>query len=222
MSHDQPDLAELLAFQRPTSFEVWIDPLSPATALLLPYIDLDGHAHGGRPWRFRGHDEVAMRLLPEPGDDLSALAARCILAVKAWAVQRSRGDTLVPMDYDLPWGYLGNLLRDLDAVRVRGLPHMVALAGREGDWLGDWVAEYREHPAIHDALNAEIQTAQIESITDAPSLCVGDLIYEPASMPDDINDQVALILDRQRAEQQDLRIDIRGGTLQERLARRDS
>ena len=221
MNSQQPDLAALLAFQRPTSLEVWIDPLSPATALLLPYLDLDGHAHGGRPWRFRGHDEVAMRLLPEPGDEMSALAARCILTVKAWAVEQSGGNQLVPMDYDLPWGYLGSLLRDLDAVRARGLPHLVALAGREGDWLGDWVAEYREHPAIHDALNLELETARAESITESPSLCVADLIYEPASMPDDINDQIALILERQRAErEQELRIDVRGRTLQERLAHR--
>ncbi len=116
-----PDLAELLATRRASPISVWVDPVSPATGLFLPYLDIDGHSNGGRPWRFRGHHEVQLRLLPDPNDELSNLAARCIVAVRAWAVARGAGDELVPMDYDVPWGYLFHLQRDLHTLRERGL-----------------------------------------------------------------------------------------------------
>ena len=108
-----PDLPSLLAHRRPSPISVWIDPTSPATGVFLPYLDIDGHANGGRPWRFRGHHEVALRLLPDPADELSSLTARCVLAVRAWAVLRNAGDHLVPLDYDAPWSYLFHLQRDL-------------------------------------------------------------------------------------------------------------
>ncbi|HVQ19161.1 MAG TPA: hypothetical protein VMT27_09040 [Actinomycetes bacterium] len=199
--HDEPDLTALLAVRHPAAFTVWLDPLSSATVLLLPYLDLDGHTNGGRPWRFRGHDDVAMRLLPDPNDELSHLAARCILAVRAWAVHRAAGDTLVPMDYDLPWGYLGSILRDIQSVRTQGLPHLVALAGREGDWLGDWVAEYRDHPAVLTALDRERESARMTGITDPPTVDLGGMVrFEPTSMPDDIAAQVAYHVDQRRSE----------------------
>jgi hypothetical protein len=186
----------LLNFERPTAFDLWLDPLSPATGLLLPYLHLDGHANGGRPWRFRGYDEVGLRLLPEPGDKESALAARCIIAVRAWAVKEEASSDLIPMDYDLPWAYLGNILRDSRTVRTHGLPHLVALAGREGNWLGDWVAEYREHPAIYSVLAAEAEAAKLDGITETPAVRIGSWLYEPSRMPDDIADQLAKLLDR--------------------------
>ncbi|MEO8328783.1 MAG: hypothetical protein ABI586_02145 [Candidatus Nanopelagicales bacterium] len=195
MTSAQPDLISLLSFERPTAFDIWLDPLSPATALFLPYLHLDGHAHGGRPWRFRGHDEVGMRLLPEPGDEIGAVAARCIVAVRAWAVQQEANSTLVPMDYDLPWAYLGNLLRDIGTVRSLGLPHLVALAGREGNWLGDWVAEYREDPVIHSALAAEAESARLDGVTETPTVHIGSWLYESSRMPDDIAEQIAKQLD---------------------------
>ncbi|HVQ86696.1 MAG TPA: hypothetical protein VMT88_00795 [Actinomycetes bacterium] len=195
MTSERPDLISLLSFERPTAFDIWLDPLSPATALFLPYLNLDGLAHGGRPWRFRGHDDVGLRLLPDPSDGASCLAARCILAVRAWAVQQEANSELVPMDYDLPWAYLGNMLRDIATVRSLGLPHMVALAGREGNWLGDWVAEYREDPVIHSVLSAEAESARLEGVTETPTVHVGSWLYEPSRMPDDIADQVAQHLD---------------------------
>jgi hypothetical protein len=191
VSDEQPDLEQLLQRQRPASFDVWVDPLSPATSLLLPYLDLDGHTNGGRPWRFRGRHEVGMRLLPDPEDELSNIAARCILAARAWAVYREAGDDLVPMDYDLPWSYLGNMLRDLKSVRAIGLPHLVALAGREGEWLGDWVAEHRDSHPVKVALAEELAYAEAMEITEAPSIVLGDVLYPPDAIPDDISDVVA-------------------------------
>jgi hypothetical protein len=191
----RPDLVSLLSFERPTAFDLWLDPLSPATGLFLPYLHLDGHANGGRPWRFRGYDEVGLRLLPEPGDKLSALTARCIIAVRAWAVNEEASSDLIPMDYDLPWAYLANILRDTQTVRTHGLPHLVALAGREGNWLGDWVAEYREHPAVHSVLASEAESARLDGVTETPTVRVGSWLYEPSRMPDDIAEQLAKHLD---------------------------
>jgi hypothetical protein len=87
------------------------------------------------------------------------------------------------------------MLRDIGSVRGIGLPHLVSLAGREGEWLGDWVAEYRESPEVHAALAAERVAATTIGITEAPSILVADAVYEPASMPDDIADRVAAQVD---------------------------
>jgi hypothetical protein len=100
---DTPDLAGLLAVRRNSPIRVWVDPVSPATGLFLPYLDIDGHSNGGRPYRFRGTIEVELRVLPDPTDALSDLVACCLQAVRAWAVLRNAGDQLVPMDYDVPW-----------------------------------------------------------------------------------------------------------------------
>ena len=193
---DDLDLVALLSQKRPAAFDLWLDPLSPATALFLPYLHLDGHANGGRPWRFRGHDDVGLRLLPDPDDEISCLAARCILTVRAWAVQRAAGDTLVPMDYDLPWAYLGDMLRDASSVRSLGLPQLVSMAGRKGEWLGDWVAEYRDSREVRAALAGERAEAEALGIVETPTVVLGDLYFEPATMPDDIADQLAGALDR--------------------------
>ena len=194
MTDEQPDLEKLLLFDRAVEFDVWLDPLSPATSLLLPYLDLDGHTNGGRPWRFRGSQDVGLRLLPDPDDALSCVAARCILAVRAWAVRRAAGDNLIPMDYDLPWAYLGAMLRDIRSVRTVGLPHLVSLAGREGEWLGDWVAEYRDSDAVRSALAAEIEEATALGVTDAPTIIVRNLLYDFTNMPDDIAEQITIHL----------------------------
>lgn len=186
----RPDLGALLAQRRPSLISVWIDPTSPATGLFLPYLDIDGHANGGRPWRFRGHHEVELRLLPDPDDDLSAVTARCVLAVRAWAVLRNAGDELVPIDYDAPWSYLHHLQRDLLTLRDRELQHLVATAGRDGDWLGDWVAEYFDAPEVHAALRADQVDATSIGITAAPSVVVGGVVFRAEEMPDDIAAQV--------------------------------
>jgi hypothetical protein len=191
---DHPDLATLLAQRRSSAISVWLDPVSPATNLFLPYIDIDGHSNGGRPWRFRGHHEVQLRMLPDPDDELSDLAARCIVAVRAWAVLRGAGDELVPMEYEVPWGYLFHLQRDLLTLRDRGLPHLVAVAGRDGDWLGNWVSEYFDAPEVHAAVAKDRSTANALSITTAPSVMVGGTIFRAEQMPDDIDVQIEQLL----------------------------
>jgi hypothetical protein len=195
MSDVPVDLERLLEHERSVRFDVWLDPLSPATTLLLPYLHLDGRTHGGRPWRFRGHDDVGLRLVPAVDDPLSALVTRCILCVRAWAVSRSAGDHLVPMDYDLPWSYLGDIVRDLPTTRAMGLPHLVALAGREGDWLGDWVAEHHDDPRVFAAADRGAAAAASRGITDLPTVTIGDTRFEAATMPDDIADRIAARLD---------------------------
>jgi len=188
------DLAELLATRRASPISVWIDPISPATGLFLPYLDIDGHSNGGRPWRFRGHHEVQLRLLPDPDDKLSDLAARCIVAVRAWAVARGAGDELVPMDYDVPWSYLYQLQRDLPALRTQGLPFLVATAGRDGDWLGDWVSEYFDAPEVHSEVARDAATASALSIKAAPTVMVGGTVFRAEEMPDDIDTQIEQLL----------------------------
>lgn len=195
MTDTGPDLESLLAFRRPCLVDFWLDPVSPATALLLPHLDLDGLAHDGQPWRFRGHSLVGLRLLPEPGDDVSALVSRSLLALRAWAVHREGDDDIVPMDYDLPWSFLAAVQRDLAAVRQFGLPHLVALAGREGDWLGDWLAEFWDDPAVHEELGREVESAHALGVTQAPCVVVGHQRFEAETMPDDLHDRVAAALD---------------------------
>jgi hypothetical protein len=191
---DSHDLTELLAYRRPSQISVWVDPVSPATGLFLPYLDIDGHAHGGRPWRFRGHHEVELRLLPETDDDVGHLVSRCILTVRAWAVLRGAGDELVPMDYDVPWGYLYHLQRDLSSLRELGLPHLVATAGRDGDWLGNWVSEYFDAPEVHRAVDKDRAAANALSIAAAPSLMVDGTIFRAEEMPDDVDVRVEQLL----------------------------
>jgi hypothetical protein len=195
MSDGSVDLERLLSHEHAVRFDVWLDPVSPATTLLLPYLHLDGRTHGGRPWRFRGRDDVGLRLVSAADDDVSSLAVRCILSVRAWAVAQEAGDDLVPMDYELPWSYLGDILRDLAGVRQRGLPHLVALAGREGEWLGNWVAQYHDHPSIIEAEARGLTAAQQLSVIDLPTVIVASHRYEAATMPDDIADRLAVHLD---------------------------
>lgn len=190
----QPDLGQLLSSRRSSAISVWVDPTSPATGLFLPYLDIDGHSNGGRPWRFRGHHEVQLRLLPDPDDEFSGLVARCIVAVRAWAVLRGAGDELVPMDYDVPWGYLFHLQRDLLTMRQLGLPHLVATAGRDGDMLGNWVSEYFDAPAVHEAVAKDVATARALTITAAPTVMVGGTVFRAEEMPDDIDTQVEALL----------------------------
>lgn len=185
-----PDLGSLLAQRRLSPISVWIDPLSAATSLFLPYLDIDGHANGGRPWRFRGTFEVELRMLPEDGDELSNLVARCITAVRAWGVLRGAGDELVPLDYEVPWTYLFHLQRDLPMLRERGLPHLVATAGRDGEWLGDWVAEYFDSPEVHAAVADDRMTAAALGMTAAPSLMVSGTVFRAEEMPDDIAERI--------------------------------
>ncbi len=191
---DHPDLATLLAYRRPSPISIWVDPVSPATGLFLPYLDIDGHSHGGRPWRFRGHHEVELRLLPEADDPFGQLVAQCVLAVRAWAVLRGAGDELIPMEYDVPWGYLFNLQRDLHSLRELGLPHLVATAGRDGDWLGNWVSEYFDSPEVHAAVDKDRAAANALSIGAAPSCMVRGTIFRAEEMPDDIDAQIDQLL----------------------------
>ncbi|MCZ3385972.1 MAG: DsbA family protein [Actinomycetia bacterium] len=190
----EPDLTRLLSNRRSSAISVWVDPISPATGLFLPYLDIDGHSNGGRPWRFRGHHEVQLRLLPDPNDELSGLVARCIVAVRAWAVLRGAGDKLVPMDYDVPWGYLFHLQRDLLTLRQLGLPHLVATAGRDGDWLGNWVSQYFDAPEVHEAVAKDMATARALTISEAPTVMVGGTVFRAEEMPDDIDAQVEALL----------------------------
>lgn len=188
------DLTALLAVRRPRAVDLWVDPLSPATALLLPYLDLDGLSHGGRPWRFRGRHCVGLRLLPDPYDPMSDLAARCLLASRAWAVEREGDDLIVAMDYDVPWAYVAALQRDLGAVRQFGLSHLVATAARQGDWLGDWVAENHGDPAVLAALADERVAASQLGIAEAPCVVTRDARFFAATMPDDVGDRLDVLL----------------------------
>lgn len=194
MNRPGPDLPRLLQPTGAYPIDLWLDPLSPATAVIMPHLDLDGGSHGGRPWRFRGEVPVGLRLLPDPGDSLAQLAACCLLAARAWAVQREGDDLIVPMDYDLPWGLLATIQEDLPGARADGLPHLVALAGRQGDWLGDWVAEYCQHPAVRAALEAERADAAAAGVAEVPTVVVADTRFGPAEMPDDVAQQVASLV----------------------------
>lgn len=194
MTQPEPDLVQLLAQPGPCPVDLWLDPVSPATSVLLPCLDLDGLSHGGRPWRFRGTVPVALRLLPDPDDEISALAACCLLAVRAWAVHREGDDLIVPMDDDLPWGYLAAIQQDLRGTRDDGLAHLVALAGRHGDWLGDWVAEHCRRPEVLAALAAERAAAAVVGVTEAPSVVAGGLLFGPDHMPDDVAERVAALV----------------------------
>jgi hypothetical protein len=191
---EHPDLAGLLAVRRNSPIRVWVDPASPATGLFLPYLDIDGHSNGGRPYRFRGRHEVELRVFPDPTDDMSDLVARCIHAVRAWAVLRNAGDQLIPMDYDVPWGYLFHLQRDLATLRARGLPHLVAMAGRDGEWLGDFVAEYFDAPEVQASVAEDRSLAMALGITAAPSVQVSNWVFRAEEMPDNIDDQVEQLL----------------------------
>ncbi|MFL6071612.1 MAG: hypothetical protein ACJ73L_04870 [Actinomycetes bacterium] len=189
-----PDLTTLLNVRRNSPIRMWVDPVSPATGLFLPYLDLDGHSNGGRPFRFRGRYEVELRTLPDPSDELSDLVARCIHAVRAWAVLRNAGDQLIPMDYDTPWGYLYRLQRDLPTLRDRGLPHLVAMAGRDGEWLGDFVAEYFDAPEVRASVAEDRGLAMALGMTTAPSIQVSNYVFRAEEMPDDIDEQVETLL----------------------------
>lgn len=191
---EHPDLEALLARRRQSTLSVWVDPVSPATGLFLPYLDIDGHSNGGRPWRFRGQHEVELRMLPDPDDPLSGLAARCVTAVRAWAVLRGAGDELVPMEYEVPWGYLFHLQRDLATLRERELPHLVATAGRDGDWLGNWVSEYFDAPEVHAAVARDQAAAAALSITAAPSVMASGHVFRAEEMPDDVDAQIDQLL----------------------------
>lgn len=191
---DHADLTTLLAYRRPSAISVWVDPVSPATGLFLPYLDIDGHAHGGRPWRFRGHHEVELRLLPEADDPFGQVVAQCILAVRAWAVLRGAGDELIPMEYDVPWGYLFHLQRDLRSLRELGLPHLVATAGRDGEWLGNWVSEYFDSPEVRAAVDKDRAAANALSISNGPSVMVRGTIFRAEEMPDDVDVQIEQLL----------------------------
>ncbi|HEX5016140.1 MAG TPA: hypothetical protein VFX15_00965 [Actinomycetes bacterium] len=191
---DSSDLTTLLSIRRSSPIRVWVDPASPATGMFLPYLDVDGHSHGGRPYRFRGAHEIELRTLPDPTDELSDLVARCVHAVRAWAVQRNAGDQLVPMDYDVPWGYLVHLQRDLGSLRERGLPHLVATAGRDGEWLGDFVAEHFDAPEVEASVAEDRSLAMALGITTAPSVQVSNHIFRAEEMPDDIDGQVESLL----------------------------
>ena len=180
-------LAELLAFEREAAVELWLDPLSLATTVIMPELDLDGHSHGGRPWRLAGRHEVRLRLLPDPDDEASTLAARAVLAARAWAVMREHGDPGPGMDYEIPWSLTASLVRDEVAVRTYGRQHLIVLAAREGDWLGDWVAEYVDDPAVFAALAAEAAVAVTRGVQFAPAVTVGGLLFDAETMPDDIH-----------------------------------
>lgn len=188
------DLAQLLGRRRTAPISVWLDPLSPATGLFLPYLDLDGHANGGRPWRFRGRHGVQLRLLPPPDDELSSVAARCIVAARAWAVARGGDDEIVAMDYEIPWGYLFHLQSDLLAARNVGLPHLVATAGRDGDLLSEWVSSYYDAPEVAAEVGRDASTAHALSIGVAPSVMVGGTVFRAEEMPDDIDMQIEQML----------------------------
>ena len=191
---DHADLTTLLSIRRNSPIRVWLDPVSPATGVFLPYLDIDGHANGGRPFRFRGKYEVELRMLPDPTDELSDLVARCIHAVRAWAVLRNAGDQLIPMDSEVPWGYLVHLQRDLSSLRERGLPHLVAMAGRDGEWLGDFVAEHFDAPEVVASVAEDRHLALALGITAAPSVQVSNYIFRAEEMPDDIDTQVETLI----------------------------
>ncbi|MFZ0322797.1 MAG: hypothetical protein WAN48_01565 [Actinomycetes bacterium] len=185
-----PPLGELLAVERQAAVDLWVDPLSLATGVILPELDLDGHAHGGRLWRLLGRYEIRLRLLPDPADEASMLAARALLAARAWAVMREHGDPGPGMDYEIPWSLLASLVRDEAAVRSFGRQHLIVLAAREGDWLGDWVAEYVDDPSVVAALAAEVEDARAAGINEVPTIVAGDLRFDPATMPDDVHERV--------------------------------
>jgi hypothetical protein len=185
----------LARVRRACPVDLWLDPVSPASQVLMPFLDLDGHAHGGQPWRFRGRHCVGLRPVADRDDPVSGLVARCIVAVRAWAFQREGDDEIVLMDYDVPWSFLAGVQRDLTAVRQHRLSHLVALAGHEGDWLGDWLAEYHDHPAVHAAVDAEAAAATASGVDATPAITARGEVFGPATMPDDIHVRLARLID---------------------------
>jgi hypothetical protein len=192
---NDPDLAALLATPDDAAVELWADPLSPATSILMAELDLDGHTNGGRPWQVRGRDRVALRLLPEPGDQTAELAACAVLTARAWAVLREAGDPIVPMAYEVPWSLLAGIARDHGAVREFGLPHLITLAAHEGDWLGDWLAEYVRTPAVLNALEGWRASAAGQGIGDLPTVVARGVHFPASTMPDDIRQRVIDLVD---------------------------
>ncbi len=70
----------------------------------------------------------------------------------------------------------------------------MATAGRDGDWLGEWVSEYFDAPEVHSEVARDVATASALSIGAAPSVMVGGTVFRAEEMPDDIDTQIEQLL----------------------------
>lgn len=177
------DLATLLDHPRQGSFDAWLDLLSPTCRDAVTLLGLDVHRAHGRPWFFHGSEPVRIRHLPdEKAHRYSALAARALEVVRAWAVRQ--GGSALPLDYEVPWRFAVAVLRDQEQVARYGLAHLVALANHEGEWLGDWVAEYVDTPAVRAVVAGDVAVARELGIRVAPAFVVGGQRLEGGDVVD--------------------------------------
>lgn len=185
-----PDLAALLATPRPGTFDVWVDLTSPDTARTLLAVDLDGRRHGGLPFRFAGKTLVRMRHLP--ADEVGHSIACGIEAARAWALDRMAGNTLVRMDYDLPWTLALAVARKAEAGASPTLSDVLSASTRQGDWLTDFIAENVHHPAVVSIVDGDRADAAAAGIGPAPVVSVSGATI-PAQEPG-LHDRVAGLL----------------------------
>ncbi len=192
---DAGDLAPLLAHPRRGAFDLWVDLLSPTCRDAVALLGLDGASRAGRPWCFHGTLPVRLRHLPD--DHLhphAGLAARAVEVVRAWAV-RQRSQSL-PLDYEAPWRFAIAVLQDQDAVARFGLPQLVALADHEGEWVGDWVAEFAGHPAVREQVAADAAAARDLGVRIPPAYLVGTQLVRGDDLADVTARVEGLLVDR--------------------------
>lgn len=186
-----PDLVTLLAAPRPGSFDFWLDAASAQCGEALQAVDIDGRRHGGLPFRFAGRTLVRMRHLP--GDD-NAFGLACGLeAARAWAVEQMAGNTLVRMDYDVPWTLAVGLARKAATARPT-LSDLLSLSTREGDWLTDFVGNYADHPAVRALVESDLAEAAAAGITAAPAITISGATIpaQPVGLHDEVERRLTL------------------------------
>lgn len=180
-----PDLVTLLAAPRPGSFDFWLDVSTAECADALQAVDIDGRRHGGLPFRFAGRTLVRMRHLP--ADDASFDLACGLEAARAWAVEQMAGNTLVRMDYDVPWTLAVGLARRATTTRP-SMSDLLTLSTREGNWLTDFIGNYSDHPAVRSLIESDLAAAAAEGIAAAPAITIsGSTIpAQPVGLHDEV------------------------------------
>lgn len=176
---------------------MWVDLLSPICREAVSLLGLDTTRRGARPWCFHGTLPVRLRHLPDrTAHPRAGQAARAVEVVRAWAVQQH--STSLPLDYEAPWRFALAVLHDQDGVARYGLPQLVALADREGEWVADWVAEHVDHPAVHEQVAADEAAARSIGVTTAPAYLVGTQLVRGTDLADVTARVEGLLVDRLR------------------------
>jgi hypothetical protein len=184
-----PDLVALLSTPRPGTFDFWLDASTPASGEALAAVDLDGRRHGGLPFRFAGRTLVRMRHLP--GSPAGYDLACGLEAARAWALEQMAGNTLIRMDYDVPWTLAVQLTRRA-ADSTPTMSDLLSLSTREGDWLTDFIGNHATDPAVRAIVDTDIEEAAAAGITAAPTIAVNGSTI-PAQTQQ-LHDQVAALL----------------------------